>query len=275
MTRKNHHARDMDSIYREIRFPEAIDRWMGHFAVDSLEVAVSNARMTDPVRQKIEDRVWRRIVSENDCVLDLACGRGFYSRRLLDRHHGRFRIFGLDISETVLRIARDESRGISYILGNAERLPIQDNALDVIICITAVEHIENPEPLIAEAARVLKPGGYLYICLHRPFLDPLVLPTAARLIYRMIRRLGSGYKKRQRLGYPGSLGELRRHLRRWLSNAGFELVESGTLLHQMEWGIYRMLAPWAVPVLIRMGRILNRLPLTYYKDLEYWLLLKP
>ena len=265
----------MDSIYGNIRFPEAIDCWMGHFAADRLEVSVSNARMTDPVRQNIENRVWRRIVPENGRVLDLACGRGFYSRRLRCVHRGRTQLYGLDISETVLRIARAESRGVSYILGNAERLPIHDGVLDVIICITAVEHIEDPEPLIAEVFRVLKPGGYLYLCLHRPFLDPLILPSVARMIYRLIRRLGGGYKKKQRIGYPGSLGEMRGHLRNWLPRAGFEQVESGELLHQMEWGIYRMLIPWAVPVLIRFGRVLNRLPLTYYKDLEYWLLIKP
>ena len=272
----SHKAR-LEHIYQDIKFPDAIDWWTGHYAQNEMDVAVSNARHLDPARQAIEDEVWRRIVPVGGHVLDLACGRGFFSRRLLNVLDGKARITGFDLSEAILRVALSEQEGIPFVLGNAERLPFSESVFDAILVVSAFEHIKNPRPVIREICRVLKSQGYLYICLHKPFVDPFVLPGVAMGSLRLIKRLFQQAisKDKACIGYKGTMRELRRNMHAWLSQTGFEWMESRALLHQMDWIFYKKAIPWAVPALIRLGQRLNRLPFRYYKDLEYWLLQKP
>jgi ubiquinone/menaquinone biosynthesis C-methylase UbiE len=51
-------------------------------------------------------------------VLDLACGRGFFSGRLRHNLGSSARVIGLDLSETILRVARAEQKGIPFVLGD-------------------------------------------------------------------------------------------------------------------------------------------------------------
>ena len=57
--------------------------------------------------------------------------------------------------------------------------------------------------------------------------------------------------------------------------AGFELIETRPLIYRFEWKAYKRVIPWAIPYLIRIGQWFNRMPFSYCKDLEYWLLRKP
>lgn len=58
-----------------------------------------------------------------------------------------------------------------------ERLPWSDAVFDTITCMHVVEHLRDPQPLMAEAARVLKPGGRVYF--ETPHVRTLSLPSAA------------------------------------------------------------------------------------------------
>jgi SAM-dependent methyltransferase len=278
------HRSKIEGLYRDIRFPEAIDWWSAHYAQDERDVAISNARHLDPTRQAIENDVWQRITPANGRVLDLACGRGFFSRRLREAVARPVRVVGIDLAETILRVAQSEQGWMQVVLCTAERLPFQEDTFDVILLISAIEQMEHPESLVPELERVLRPRGHLYLCLHKPYLDPFILPVLARWSlslaeagYRRIRpRLPEPAQPAdERVGYSGTLGDLRRNLRIWLRDAGFEWVESMALLHQFEWRLYKRFVPWAIPFLLQLGQHLNRLPLSYYKNLEYWLLRKP
>lgn len=55
------------------------------------------------------------------------------------------------------------------LIGDAHRLPFQDNSIDSLIYQAVLEHVQDPHCVIDEATRVLKPGGYLY--LEVPFLQ--------------------------------------------------------------------------------------------------------
>ncbi len=54
------------------------------------------------------------------------------------------------------------------IVGDIHDLPFEDNSIDAIICISVLEHVEEPMRAVREMYRVLKPGGYCYI--YAPFL---------------------------------------------------------------------------------------------------------
>lgn len=56
------------------------------------------------------------------------------------------------------------------ILSPLDRIPVHDAYFDGIICNAVLEHVENPEDVVAEFARVCRPGGVLYLTV--PFLQP-------------------------------------------------------------------------------------------------------
>jgi len=57
-----------------------------------------------------------------------------------------------------------------HIYSPLHRIPIDSNYFDAILCIAVLEHVENPEEVVPELYRVLKPGGHLI--LEVPFLQP-------------------------------------------------------------------------------------------------------
>lgn len=82
-------------------------------------------------------------------VLDLGCGIG-HSYRLL----GVTRCYGLDIEISALA---DQSRPV--IVADMRSIPLRDSAVSSVVSVQSVEHVPDPGRVMAEAARVLKPGG--------------------------------------------------------------------------------------------------------------------
>ena len=91
-------------------------------------------------------------------ALDLGCGTGNYTFELKKRG---FDVIGLDASEGMLRIAR--SKGLNCIRGNAYSLPFPEESFDLVLSVTMFEFIHEPEKVLAEIHRVLKPGGEVII----------------------------------------------------------------------------------------------------------------
>jgi ubiquinone/menaquinone biosynthesis C-methylase UbiE len=284
MTKNLNHKTKIETLYARIKFPKAIDLWAAHYAKNELDVLISNARHLDPVRQAIENEVWGRIVPIGGQILDIACGRGFFCRRLQNTLDFDIKITGTDISEKILHIALSENKGISFVLSNAEILPYRDEFFDVVFCISAIEQIETPTLVLDEIWRILKPDGYLYLCLHKPFIDPFLITWLGKNFVKFCKKflnLVVQYEIKvdenhfdHHIGYKGPLRDLRQNLRAWLSESGFILTESRALLHQMDWKIYERFSSATIPILILVGQWLNRFPFCYYKDLEYWLLQK-
>ena len=119
------HKKRLEQLYQNVKFPQAIDWWVAHFAQDEMDIAISNARHLDPVRQKIENEVWKKIVPQSGAVLDLGIGRGFFSKRVSEVCAGNPNLFGLDLSEAILQQAKVEHQEISFVLGAAEKMPFR------------------------------------------------------------------------------------------------------------------------------------------------------
>lgn len=56
------------------------------------------------------------------------------------------------------------------IIGSLDTLPFAGDAYDTILCNAVLEHVEHPEAVVAELARVLRPGGHVILAV--PFLQP-------------------------------------------------------------------------------------------------------
>jgi SAM-dependent methyltransferase len=94
-------------------------------------------------------------------VLDLACGDGYLLQFLLPRISPSSRVFGVDMSEGELAVAR-RSYGdprVSFLNAKAQTLPLPPLSVDLAYCHMAFMLMLPVEPVVSELARVIKPGG--------------------------------------------------------------------------------------------------------------------
>jgi 2-polyprenyl-6-hydroxyphenyl methylase/3-demethylubiquinone-9 3-methyltransferase len=94
-------------------------------------------------------------------VLDVGCGAGFLSNHLALEG---FEVTGVDASRASLEVAarHDATGRAQYLLGDAELLPFPDASFDAVCAMDFLEHVEAPARVVAEIARVLKPGGTFF-----------------------------------------------------------------------------------------------------------------
>jgi 2-polyprenyl-6-hydroxyphenyl methylase/3-demethylubiquinone-9 3-methyltransferase len=88
------------------------------------------------------------------------------------------RVVGLDASRDALAIAsrHDHTRRVRYEQGDALTLPFDDASFDAVCAMDFLEHVENPDRVIAEAARVLRPSGlFFFHTFNRSFFSWLVV----------------------------------------------------------------------------------------------------
>ncbi|HEX7942779.1 MAG TPA: class I SAM-dependent methyltransferase [Gemmatimonadaceae bacterium] len=94
-------------------------------------------------------------------VLEVAPGPGYLAIELARR--GDFRVSGLDISESFVRIARDNARAegaaIDFQHGDASQMPYPDESFDLVVCQAAFKNFSDPLGALDEIHRVLAPGG--------------------------------------------------------------------------------------------------------------------
>jgi SAM-dependent methyltransferase len=116
-------------------------------------------------------------------VLDLACGTGVAAQAVAD---AGARVTGLDFSPAMLASARSLHPNIEFQAGDAEALPFADTSFDAVISNFGIHHVEHPERAIAEASRVLKPGGTFAFTVWAAVQDN----TAWRIVFDAVKARG-------------------------------------------------------------------------------------
>jgi len=80
-------------------------------------------------------------------------------------------VTGLDASPTLLRAAAERDPGGTYVAGSAEALPFADQSFGLVVAYNVLMDVADMPAAVAEAARVLAPGGHLCACVTHPLAD--------------------------------------------------------------------------------------------------------
>jgi SAM-dependent methyltransferase len=114
-------------------------------------------------------------------VLDLACGGGFYARRIAKRLGAGGSVTGVDLNLPYLAEAHDEAlryrRGarIDLVASAFDRLPFRDRTFDLVWCAQSLYSLPDPVVALVHMARVLRPDGVVAV-LENDSLHQVLLP---------------------------------------------------------------------------------------------------
>jgi demethylmenaquinone methyltransferase/2-methoxy-6-polyprenyl-1,4-benzoquinol methylase len=134
-------------------------------------------------------------------LLDVAGGTGDIALRALRRlrREGEAAVGGVvvcDVSEAMLVIGRDRAldqgilSGIEWLCADAEELPVADRSMDLYTIGFGLRNVTRIDVALAEARRVLKPGGH-FLCLEfTPEITPLLQPLYDLYSFQLVPLLG-------------------------------------------------------------------------------------
>lgn len=147
-------------------------------------------------------RLWKRFavtllkLRPGHVVLDLAGGTGDIARLLARRFPGQNRVLVSDINAQMLWRGRDRAldeglvEGLEYVQSNAEALPFATASIDRVIMGFGLRNVTYKSAALAEAARVLRPGGRLAVLEFSTVKTPLLARAYDFYSFQALPRLG-------------------------------------------------------------------------------------
>jgi demethylmenaquinone methyltransferase/2-methoxy-6-polyprenyl-1,4-benzoquinol methylase len=183
-------------------------------------------------------------------LLDVAGGTGDIARRFLDRAGAFARVVVCDLTPAMLErgraraIDRGHLAGIDWVCGDAECLPIASTTVDVYTIAFGLRNVTHLTAALAEARRVLKPGGR-FLCLEFGRVELSLLRQAYELYsFSVLPRLGAVVAG-DRDAYQYLVESIRRfppqrELARMIDEAGLEQVS----VRNLSGGIAALYSAW-------------------------------
>lgn len=148
------------------------DRW---YDADDDPVALLRAESKTKTPWIIDRIKEHNLLNQSTKVLDVGCGAGFLSNELAKQG---LQVTGVDLSEESLKIAakHNSTKCVHYQTADAYKLPFGDSTFDVLTAMDFLEHVENPDQVIKEFSRVLKPNGiFIFHTFNRNILAHLII----------------------------------------------------------------------------------------------------
>jgi demethylmenaquinone methyltransferase/2-methoxy-6-polyprenyl-1,4-benzoquinol methylase len=131
-----------------------------------------------------------------ETMLDVAGGTGDVALGIVERRGSTGAVIVCDINRAMLEVGRDRAvdrgvlRGVEFLCGDAERLPVASASVDAYTIAFGLRNVTHIDAALAEARRVLKPGGRFF-CLE---FSRVVAPRLAQLYdlysFQIVPRIG-------------------------------------------------------------------------------------
>lgn len=176
-------------------------------------------------------RLIRKYISQNDLagkrVLEIGCGRGGFSCWLARRASPR-EIVAADFSSMAVQMGEQYARSeglsnITWQVADIQAIGHPEASFDTVISCETIEHVPDPVRAVAELARVLKPGGRLYLT------TPNYLGTMG--LYRIYLRLcGRTFSEE---GQPINNFTLLPRTRSWVRRSGLRVLRATSIGHYL------------------------------------------
>jgi 2-polyprenyl-6-hydroxyphenyl methylase/3-demethylubiquinone-9 3-methyltransferase len=131
-------------------------------------------------------------------VLDVGCGGGILSESMARRGA---EVTGIDLGEKALKVAQlhklESGAAVDYRLVSVEALAEEQPAsFDVVTCMEMLEHVPDPEAVVAACARLVKPGGRVFFStLNRNPKSYLFAVIGAEYVLNMLPKGTHDYRK--------------------------------------------------------------------------------
>lgn len=121
-------------------------------------------------------------------VLDLGCAGGFMAEAMAKRGAN---VTGIDPASDAISAARQHAKAeglrIGYDVGVGEALPYESASFDAVVCVDVLEHVVDPNMVLSEVFRTLRPGGlFLFDTINRNPLARLATITVAEDLLRLL-----------------------------------------------------------------------------------------
>ena len=213
------------SDYLDLRPAEAFSE-QTKYLDEALHADARHERVSPPLLgSRIRNDMLRAFLSPaaSDLVVDLGCGSG---RALLWNRDWGATTVGIDISPYFAEEARHD---VDLLLGDLRRLPFADGTFTKAFSLDVLEHL-SPEALqgmLKEAARVLQPGGALFVYTHVRKNAPIAIGLRwINALARQLEKVGLIDMRQERLRKSDHLNPLRDvpDLERVVAGAGFRIA---------------------------------------------------
>ncbi len=226
--------------------------WFGFEKVDPAEKTRRVIGVFDSVADRYDlmndimsggiHRLWKnRFVrmmrpSEHKRLLDVAGGTGDISFRYRAKAGADAQITVSDLNAEMLKVGQKRAidrgyvQGFEWVEANAEKLPFDDNSYDLYSISFGLRNVTHIDDALAEAFRVLRPGGQFFCLEFSQVSDPLLRRLYDRYSFSVIPKMGElvahDRESYQYLAESIRQFPTRAQLKRRLEQAGFEMVKA-------------------------------------------------
>lgn len=156
-----------------------------------------NDLMSGGIHRLWKDQLIQQIrPRKNFTYLDVAGGTGDIAFRIHKATGGQSTIKVCDINASMLEVGRDRAcdkgivSGMEWVVGNAEKLPFDDNSVDVYTIAFGLRNVTHIDDALKEACRVLKPGGRFFCLEFSHVQEPLIAKAYDAFSFGVIPILG-------------------------------------------------------------------------------------
>jgi ubiquinone/menaquinone biosynthesis C-methylase UbiE len=198
---------------------EDYDQWHAQFDLDD--------GADSPWHELVKAHLDPRRDLDGRRVLEIGCGRGGFSAWIA-RSSSPAEQVAMDFSEVAVRKGRAAAANaglsrITWEMGDIQNIPRADASFDTVISCETIEHVPDPARAVRELARVLRPGGRLFLT------TPSYLNTMG--LYRVYLRMRG--RRFSEVGQPiNQFTTLPRTLR-WVSRAGLRVLAVDAVGHYL------------------------------------------